>query len=152
MKYRFYPLHAGEEISSCEELYDSKEEIRERLADFHSIDWDDDDHGTEEMTLDDLLEHGQWGIKEVAYSCPLCTSGDVVRKERNGTHIYVCDECPYVAYEYYNRMNTILLDMELDGARVNTQAERDRIAEKLEEGYDSGLMTAPAKAWYVIIA
>ncbi len=39
MTYRFYPLHAGESISSSEETYRTKAEIRERLIAYHSGDW-----------------------------------------------------------------------------------------------------------------
>jgi len=90
--------------------------------------------------------------KQIAYKCPLCTEGDVEHRERAGTHIYICEACPYVAYEYYNRMNTLHLDTELDNDRVISQSERDHVAEKLEEGYDEGIMTGPARAWRLIIA
>lgn len=98
MRYKFYGLHPGENIPSCDELYDSKNAIRERLASFHSADFDDD--RTEKWTLEELLDYGQWGIKEVAYKCPLCEAGDVEYRQWLSTHVYVCDECPYVAFEY----------------------------------------------------
>jgi len=110
IKFRLEPIHAGEHISACEELFTSREAIRERLADFHSIDWDDSQIEATDINkqpLEELLQHGQWKIKEVAYSCPLCIDGDVEHKEHGKTHIYMCDTCPYVAFEYHLTPNVV---------------------------------------------
>jgi len=108
MKYKFAPMHAGEEIGSCKELYDSKNEIRERLASFHSGDWDSE-RDVNTLTLDELLEYGQWEIIEISFECPLCREGDVEYKEWMSAHIYSCNECPFLALEYYGTKDIAVL-------------------------------------------
>lgn len=89
---------------------------------------------------------------EIAFKCPLCIEGNCEHRERAGTHIYACDACPFVAFEYLNRLDTLRLDMELDGNRILLESEREHIAQKLAEGYDGGVMVEPGRAWGVIVA
>lgn len=32
--------------------------------------------------------------------CPLCLSGDLNHEQVGETHIYICDECPFVGLEF----------------------------------------------------
>ena len=41
--------------------YASKEEVRLQLIDYHSIDWTGE-YPIENMTLEDILEYGEWEI------------------------------------------------------------------------------------------
>lgn len=50
------------------EVFDSKDEIRDRLRSFHSIDVE----GAEKMSLNDLLEIGTWEIEEIKMFCTNC--------------------------------------------------------------------------------
>lgn len=104
MKYRFYPLHAGEDISSCDELYDSKAEIRARLISYHSVDWNEEEGKIETKSLDYMLEYGQWGLTEIIFeNCPLCGDGQVEYKPWLSTDVYVCDTCPFVGFKYFEQ-------------------------------------------------
>lgn len=91
-------MHAGEDIASCKDLFDTKKEIYDKLVSYHATDWDQD-VAIETMSLDDLLDYGQWKILEIAYSCPVCHEGEVEAKEWLGTKLYVCDACPFLALE-----------------------------------------------------
>lgn len=51
-----------------ERVFKSGEEVRQQLISFHSVDWEADSD-INEMTLEDMLEHGQWELEEV---CELC--------------------------------------------------------------------------------
>lgn len=37
-------------------------------------------------------------------TCPLC-NGEMRYKKHNNTHIWVCEECPNVMFEYYDNEN-----------------------------------------------
>lgn len=48
-------------------LFRTKESMRLTLADYHSIDWTEEtDINT--LSLDDLLEYGDWTMEEVDYN------------------------------------------------------------------------------------
>lgn len=58
--------------------------------------------------------------------CPMCISGvmqcnTVTEKEKTRfsfeqhTHIYVCDDCPFIGFEFYNDTNTNALINYLNG-------------------------------------
>lgn len=32
--------------------------------------------------------------------CPLCEEEHITHKEYNGTHIYICEDCPFIGLEY----------------------------------------------------
>lgn len=44
--------------------YKSKEEAREHLADYHSIDWDED-IDVDDVSLEYLLSYGDWTLKPI---------------------------------------------------------------------------------------
>lgn len=106
MKYKIKAIHAGEDTAMCNEVFDSKNELRKRLASFHSADWSEE-KSIDSLSLDDLLEHGQWELIEIAYKCPLCHDGDVVYRHWKSTPIYSCEACLFLAMEY--RTNEDLL-------------------------------------------
>lgn len=99
MKYRFTAIHAGEDIPSSERLYDSKTEVREQLISYHSINWNAE-REIATLSLNELLEHGQWELKEIIFICPLCIDGEVEYKLWKSTNVYVCDSCPFLAFDY----------------------------------------------------
>ncbi len=99
MKYKIKAIHAGEDTAMCDEVFDSKNELRKRLASFHSADWSEE-KSIDSLSLDDLLEHGQWELIEIAYKCPLCHDGDVEHRDWMSTHVYSCEACPFLAFEY----------------------------------------------------
>lgn len=35
------------------------------------------------------------------FRCPLCLEDYVIHHEENGTHLYICEYCPFIAMEYY---------------------------------------------------
>jgi rubrerythrin len=37
--------------------------------------------------------------------CPLCNAGKLEHRAHNGTYAYVCEECPFVGFEYYSEKN-----------------------------------------------
>ena len=41
--------------------------------------------------------------------CPMCREGELIHKDVNNTHIYICECCPFVAFEYIDMQN--LLDL-----------------------------------------
>ncbi len=43
--------------------------------------------------------------KPIPFKCPICGSEEVIEVEQDGTHIYVCDPCPFVGIEYYDNSN-----------------------------------------------
>jgi len=51
-------------------LFRSKEEARQELCSYHSIDWtgvndDDTPKDIDTLSLDEILEYGEWSIKEI---------------------------------------------------------------------------------------
>lgn len=46
--------------------------------------------------------------RDVAFRCPLCTAS-VYHTDQNGTHIYSCNECPFLALEWYTNNDTTAL-------------------------------------------
>lgn len=63
-KYHFKALHAGEDIASGREFYNSPEEVRQQLISYHGADWEAESD-INEMTLEDILDYGQWELVEV---------------------------------------------------------------------------------------
>ena len=48
------------------ESFETKEDVRKQLIDYHSTDMEDDDIvKLEDMTLDEILAFGQWSIEVV---------------------------------------------------------------------------------------
>ena len=52
-------------------VFDSKEDIRLQLCDFHSIDWeglnaDDSERDINSLTLNEILDYGEWSIEEIS--------------------------------------------------------------------------------------
>lgn len=47
------------------EYYETKEEIRQHLIAYHSIDWEAEDGDINQKTLEFLLDYGTWQIEEV---------------------------------------------------------------------------------------
>ena len=48
----------------CEDrVYDSHEELRLQLIDYHSVDWEGD--GINSLTLDEICNYGDWEYKEI---------------------------------------------------------------------------------------
>ncbi len=45
-------------------VFDSKDEIREQLIDYHSYDCNED--SLKKMTLDELLDFGEWRIEKIS--------------------------------------------------------------------------------------
>lgn len=39
------------------------------------------------------------------FNCPLCGSNEVSHEQVGETHIYVCDPCPFVGFEFHNEGN-----------------------------------------------
>lgn len=111
----FYKVVDGYHEFADGELFETKADVIDQLASFHSIDWDgEDDEGNElsiedylakladdDKRLDFLIEHGQWDLEEVAgINCPFCNH-PIEAKEQDGTHIWACPEaCPFVAFEF----------------------------------------------------
>ena len=60
MKYKIIDLQ-GANIHE-DEIYESKEEIREHLISFHSTDYDGE-KPIGEFSLDEILEYGEWEIE-----------------------------------------------------------------------------------------
>lgn len=53
-------------------VFENKEELRKQLCNFHSIDWqegidknDKDYIDVYSLSLDDIMEHGEWSYKEI---------------------------------------------------------------------------------------
>ena len=51
--------------------------------------------------------------------CPLCEEGNIKHKKlktktdypSNGiTYVWICDDCPMIMFEYYNKNNTVALN------------------------------------------
>lgn len=42
-------------------------------------------------------------VKEML--CPMCLEGKLEWKPVNNTHIYICDVCPFIAFEYIDNQN-----------------------------------------------
>lgn len=38
--------------------------------------------------------------KPIPFKCPLCGSDEVRHVEQGSTHIYVCQPCPFIAFEF----------------------------------------------------
>lgn len=99
--YRFYPLHAGEDIPSNDEMYSSKSELREYLISYHEIDWPKEDGDINTLSLDELLEHGQWGLKEIAsLHCMACNDGEIEYRSWKSIDVYTCNNCALLGFTY----------------------------------------------------
>lgn len=61
MKYKLIDLQVAGTFDKV--TFDSKEDIRNSLIDYHSNDCEKE--SLEKMTLDELLEFGEWEIEEV---------------------------------------------------------------------------------------
>lgn len=106
------------------EIFSSEKEAWENLASYHNVDWSGEDENgnfidlydyldlnyqTHKEKLDFMLEHGQWEIEEAeGFKCPLCGKFAEYKKHYE-THIWSCQECPFIAYEYYDAQNTASL-------------------------------------------
>ena len=85
-------------------IFNSKEDVREQLASYHSVDWtEENDINT--LSLDDLLDYGEWELLEVFNNfikCPLCREDSITYKSWLSTYIYTCSDCPFLSFEYIN--------------------------------------------------
>lgn len=54
---------------------------------------------------------------ETDIPCPIC-GAETEYRQRQGTHIWVCSECPMVMFEYYTEKDTHMLARELDGDQL----------------------------------
>lgn len=100
-------------------LFDSTEEIREHLINYHRIDWTAE-RDINSLSLDELCEHGTWDIEKVevyGIDCPLC--GEFIEAKDikdeaghiTGYSIWSCESgCPFVGFEYSDErsLNTII--------------------------------------------
>lgn len=72
-------------------LFESKEEVRKHLADFHNQDYEGE-IPLEKWTLEELLEYGSWDIVEITFdqACEIAeflhqTKGEIYYLEDGGT-------------------------------------------------------------------
>ena len=85
-------------------IFDSRDQVRKQLISYHSIDWTGE-KDIESLSLYDLLDYGEWELQEIEkdfVKCPLCCADSMSYKSWLGTHLYICDECPFLSMEYYN--------------------------------------------------
>ena len=59
--------------------------------------------------LADMYEEMFAYIRKGKEKCPVCEDGELVYHKVNDTHIWVCDTCPIIRFEYYEEKN--LLDL-----------------------------------------
>jgi hypothetical protein len=96
----------------ADELFDTKEEIREHLISYHSVDWTEE-RDINSLTLEEIQDYGEWDIEEVevyGITCPLC--GEFIEAKNiedevghiTGYTIWSCKEaCPFVGFEYSDK-------------------------------------------------
>lgn len=102
------------------EVFKNKEDIVAQLASFHDNDYSGekgdnnsykniyeflDTLKTTNEKLNWLLDYGDWSLEEDVIHCPLC-SDNLSYKQNKDTHIWSCDSCPFVGFEFYNDKNT----------------------------------------------
>ena len=61
MYYKIYDTQLGGYFGD-HATFKTKEQVRDTLADFHSIDWDSNTYTVENAPLDYLLDIGQWKL------------------------------------------------------------------------------------------
>lgn len=92
------------------------ESLKEEFEEWFGIEVEEDDNKESLINVlledymqyrrDDLTEELEEVLtREIAFRCPLCQTLNVESKKIKETYIYVCDECPFIAFEYYLNNN-----------------------------------------------
>lgn len=72
-KYRIMDEQIPGRYFADGELFNTKEQVRKQLCDFHGIDWNGETQDGKPLdintlTLDEILEYGGWKLEEVKFS------------------------------------------------------------------------------------
>lgn len=87
-----------------DEVFKNKEEIKEHLASYHSLDWEGEEE-IEKLSLEELMDYGEWDIEEVeGILCPLCGE-PIEHHNHKKADLWACNSCPFVGFEFYGNDN-----------------------------------------------